>query len=65
MPAPKKGPRFGRSSSHQKLMLANMAAPLFVSEGMVTTEAKAKALRLLAEQLITKAKKGGSTRSAR
>ena len=59
MPAPKKGPRFGGSASHQKLMLANMAAHLFASEGMVTTEAKAKALRPLAEQLITKAKKGG------
>jgi large subunit ribosomal protein L17 len=46
-------------------MLANMAAPLFVSEGMVTTEAKAKALRPLAGQRIAKAKKGGSTRSAR
>jgi large subunit ribosomal protein L17 len=65
MPAPKKGPRFGGSASHQKLMLANMAAHLFASEGMVTTEAKAKALRPLAEQLITKAENGGSTRSAR
>jgi len=59
MPAPKKGPRFGGSPSHQRLMLANMAAHLFASEGMVTTEAKAKALRPLAERLITKAKKGG------
>src|SRR5439155_26063622 len=59
MPAPKKGPRFGGSPSHQKLMLANMAAHLFASEGMVTTEAKAKALRPLAEHLITKAKQGG------
>jgi large subunit ribosomal protein L17 len=59
MPTPKKGPRFGGSPSHQRLMLANMASHLFASEGMVTTEAKAKALRPLAEQLITKAKKGG------
>lgn len=59
MPAPKKGPRFGGSPSHQKLMMANMAAHLFASEGMVTTVAKAKALRPLAEHLITKAKKGG------
>jgi large subunit ribosomal protein L17 len=59
MPAPKKGPRFGGSPSHQKLMLANMAAHLFASEGMVTTEAKAKALRPLAEHLIPKAKTGG------
>ncbi len=59
MPAPKKGPRFGGSPSHQKLMMANMAAHLFASEGMVTTEAKAKALKPVAERLITKAKKGG------
>ena len=38
-------------------MMANMAASLFAAEGIVTTEAKAKALRPIAEQLITKAKK--------
>ena len=59
MPAPKKGPRFGGSPSHQKLMLANMAAHLFAAEGMVTTVAKAKALRPVAEKMITKARKGG------
>ena len=59
MPAPKKGPRFGGSSSHQKAMMANLAASLFAAEGIVTTEAKAKALRPYAEKLITKAKKGG------
>jgi large subunit ribosomal protein L17 len=59
MPAPKKGPRFGGSPSHQRLMMANMAAHLFASEGIVTTTAKAKALRPVAERLITKAKKGG------
>src|SRR2546423_12738735 len=59
MPSPKKGPRLGGSPSHQRLMMANMAAHLFASEGMVTTEARAKALRPVAERLITKAKKGG------
>ena len=59
MPAPKKGPRFGGSASHQRLMMANMAAHLFASEGMVTTVSKAKMLRPVAERLITKAKKGG------
>jgi large subunit ribosomal protein L17 len=59
MPAPKKGPRFGGSASHQKAMMANLAASLFAAEGIVTTEAKAKALRPYAEKLITKAKKGG------
>jgi large subunit ribosomal protein L17 len=54
---PKKGRRFGGSSSHQKLMMANLAASLFAAEGIVTTEAKAKALRPIAEKLITKARK--------
>jgi len=60
MPAtPTKGRRLGGSASHQKSMLANLAASLFAAEGIVTTEAKAKALRPVAEKLITKAKKGG------
>jgi large subunit ribosomal protein L17 len=60
MPAtPRKGKRFGGSASHQRLMFANMAASLFAAEGIVTTEAKAKALRPIAEKLITKARKGG------
>jgi large subunit ribosomal protein L17 len=37
-------------------MLANLAAHLFAAEAIVTTEAKAKALRPYAEKLITKAK---------
>jgi len=38
-------------------MLANLAASLFAAEGIETTEAKAKALRPIAERLISKAKK--------
>ena len=56
---PTKGRRFGGSASHQRLMFANMAASLFAAEGIVTPEAKAKALRPIAEKLITKARKGG------
>jgi large subunit ribosomal protein L17 len=56
---PRKSKRFGGSASHQRLMRANLAASLFAAEGIVTTEAKAKALRPIAEKLITKAKKGG------
>ncbi len=60
MPAtPKKGRRFGGDAAHQKAMMANLAASLFAAEAIVTTEAKAKALRPIAEKLITKAKKGG------
>ena len=58
MPAtPRRGPNFGGSSQHQRLMMANMAASLIAAEAIVTTEAKAKALRPIAEKLITKAKK--------
>ena len=40
-------------------MMANLVASLIAAEGIVTTEAKAKALRPVAEKMITKAKKGG------
>lgn len=59
MPTPTKGRRLGGSSSHQRAMMANLAASLFAAEAIETTEAKAKALRPYAEKLITKAKKGG------
>jgi large subunit ribosomal protein L17 len=59
MPAPRKGPRLGKDPAHQRLLLANLAAHLFEAEHIVTTEAKAKALRPYAERLITKAKAGG------
>jgi large subunit ribosomal protein L17 len=59
MPTPRKARRFGGSAAHQKAMMANLAASLIAAEGIVTTEAKAKALRPIAEKLITKAKKGG------
>jgi len=58
MPAtPKKGPRFGGDAAHQKAMMGNLVAHLIAAEAIVTTEAKAKALRPVAEKLITKAKK--------
>ena len=60
MPAtPKKGRRFGGSAQHQRLMMANLVSSLIAAEGITTTEAKAKALRPVAEKMITKAKKGG------
>ena len=57
--APKKGARFGGDAAHQKAMLGNLVASLIAAEAIVTTEAKAKALRPVAEKLITKAKGGG------
>ena len=60
MPAtPKKGRRFGGDAAHQKAMMGNLVASLIAAEGIVTTEAKAKHLRPIAEKMITKAKKGG------
>ena len=54
---PRRARNFGGSSQHQRLMMANLAASLFAAEAITTTEAKAKALRPVAEKLITKAKK--------
>jgi len=56
---PKKGPRFGGDAAHQKAMLGNLVASLIAAEALVTTEAKAKALRPVMEKMITKARKGG------
>jgi len=58
MPTPKKGPRLGAGPSHQELLLNGLAAQLFTHERITTTEAKAKALRPVAEHLITFAKRG-------
>ena len=60
MPArPRKARRFGGDAAHQRLMMGNLVAHLIAAEGLVTTEAKAKALRPVAERMVTKAKKGG------
>jgi large subunit ribosomal protein L17 len=58
MPTPTTGARLGGSAAHQRLILANLASQLFEHGRIVTTEAKAKRLRPLAEKLITKAKRG-------
>ncbi len=58
MPRPKKGPRLGSGPEHQRLLLGTLASQLFQHERIRTTEAKAKALRPLAEHLITFAKRG-------
>ena len=54
----KDGRKLGRTSSHRKAMLANMAANLFLHKQIRTTHPKALEARRFAEALITKAKKG-------
>jgi len=61
MPAtPRRGHAFGGHAKHQRLMMANLVCSLVASPtGIVTTEAKARALRPIAEKMVTKARKGG------
>lgn len=54
----KDGRKLGRTASHRKAMLANMAANLFLHKQIRTTHPKALEARRFAETLITKAKKG-------
>jgi large subunit ribosomal protein L17 len=60
----KKFNHLGRKTAHRKAMLANMASSLIVHKRITTTVAKAKALRMYVEPLITKSKKD-STHSRR
>ncbi|MFB2118411.1 50S ribosomal protein L17 [Parapedobacter sp. 2B3] len=52
----KKFNHLGRTSSHRKAMLSNMATSLIKHKRITTTLAKAKALRQYVEPLITKSK---------
>lgn len=52
----KKFNHLGRKSAHRKAMLSNMATSLILHKRIRTTEAKAKALRMYVEPLITKSK---------
>ncbi len=54
----------GRQSGHRKALLANMATSLIMHKRITTTVAKAKALKVYAEPLITKSKED-STHSRR
>ena len=46
----------GRKSGHRKALLSNMASSLILNKRIVTTVAKAKALKPYVEPLITKSK---------
>jgi large subunit ribosomal protein L17 len=52
----KKFNHLGRKSAHRKAMLSNMAVSLILHKRIHTTVAKAKALRIYIEPLITKSK---------
>ena len=52
----KKFNHLGRTTSHRKAMLSNMASSLILHKRISTTLAKAKALRVYIEPLLTKAK---------
>ncbi len=60
----KKFNHLGRKAQHRKAMLSNMAASLILKKRIFTTTAKAKALRIYVEPLITKSKED-STHSRR
>ena len=52
----KKLNHLGRTNSHRKAMMANMASSLILHKRITTTLAKAKALRGYVEPLLTKSK---------
>lgn len=52
----KKFNHLGRTAPHRKAMLANMATSLILNKRITTTIAKAKALKMYVEPLITKSK---------
>ena len=54
----------GRKSGHRKALLANLATSLILNKRIETTVAKAKALKMYVEPLITKSK-DDSTHSRR
>ena len=57
----KKFNHLGRKSAHRKAMLSNMAASLILNKRIITTVAKAKALRMYVEPLITRSKEDNTS----
>ncbi len=54
----KTGRKLGRDSAHRKALYANLCCSLFEHGRIRTTEAKAKEVRPVAEQMITLGKRG-------
>ena len=57
----KKFNHLGRKSAHRKAMLSNMASSLILNKRIITTGAKAKALRMYVEPLITRSKEDNTS----
>ena len=57
----KKFNHLGRKSAHRKAMLSNMATSLILNKRIITTVAKAKALRMYVEPLITRSKEDNTS----
>ena len=55
----KRGRKLGRTASHRKALLRNLASSLIIHKRIRTTDAKAKELRSFVERLVTVARKGG------
>ncbi len=53
------GRRLSRDSSHRQAMYRNLVTDLLKHEKIITTEAKAKEVRGMAEKIITLGKKSG------
>lgn len=56
----KAGRKFGRNPSQRKAMLRQQAISLILNERIMTTEAKAKELRIVVEKLVTIARDDSS-----
>lgn len=52
----KSGRKFGRKRNPRRALLKNLASSLILKEKIITTEAKAKTLRMFIEPLVTRAK---------
>jgi large subunit ribosomal protein L17 len=53
-----RGKKLGRDSAHRKALYANLTCSLLEHERIKTTEAKAKAVKPIAEQMITLGRRG-------
>ena len=54
----KQGRKLGRTTAHRKALFRNLVTALLGHERIITTEAKAKELRRIADKLVTLGKRG-------